>query len=43
MLISEVGALGQRKLLDAKVLDPYKKEVTTVRQFIKGWSYIRIS
>lgn len=31
------------RLLDAKVLDPYKKEVTTVREFIKGWSYIRIS
>ncbi|XOU94699.1 MAG: hypothetical protein ACNFW9_01390 [Candidatus Kerfeldbacteria bacterium] len=30
------------RLLDAKVLDPYKKEVTTVREFIKGWSYIRI-
>lgn len=31
------------RLLDAKVLDPYKKEITTVREFIKGWSYIRIS
>lgn len=31
------------RLLDAKVLDPYKKQVTTVREFIKGWSYIRIS
>ncbi|MFH1598319.1 MAG: hypothetical protein ABIB97_04605 [Patescibacteria group bacterium] len=31
------------RLLDAKVLDPYKKEVTTVREFIKGWSYLRIS
>ncbi len=31
------------RLLDAKVLDPYKKELTTVREFIKGWSYIRIS
>ena len=39
------GSLGNidPRLLDAKVLDPYKKEVTTVRQFIKGWSYIRIS
>ncbi|KKW13761.1 MAG: hypothetical protein UY52_C0038G0001, partial [Parcubacteria group bacterium GW2011_GWC2_49_9] len=31
------------RLLDAKVLDPYKKQTTTVREFIKGWSYIRIS
>lgn len=31
------------RLLDAKVLDPYKKQITTVREFIKGWSYIRIS
>lgn len=31
------------RLLDAKVIDPYKKEITTVREFIKGWSYIRIS
>ncbi|MBU0612453.1 hypothetical protein KKB10_00400 [Patescibacteria group bacterium] len=31
------------EIMDAKVLDPYKKEITTVREFIKGWSYIRIS
>ncbi|MFA6098303.1 MAG: hypothetical protein WCV50_01310 [Patescibacteria group bacterium] len=31
------------RLMDAKVLDPYKKQITTVREFIKGWSYIRIS
>ncbi|MDZ7798790.1 MAG: hypothetical protein U5L76_04215 [Patescibacteria group bacterium] len=30
------------EIMDAKVLDPYKKEITTVREFIKGWSYIRI-
>lgn len=31
------------KLLDAKVLDPYFKKTTTVREFIKGWSVIKIS
>ncbi|MBU2235556.1 hypothetical protein KKA01_00680 [Patescibacteria group bacterium] len=31
------------EIMDAKVLDPYKKEISTVREFIKGWSYIRIS
>lgn len=31
------------RLLDAKVLDPYFQKQTTVRDFIKGWSYIRIS
>lgn len=31
------------RLLDAKVLDPYFRKTTTVREFIKGWSVIRIS
>ncbi len=31
------------RLLDAKVLDPYYQRATTVRDFIKGWSVIRIS
>lgn len=31
------------RLLDAKVLDPYFKKITTVREFIKGWSVIKIS
>lgn len=31
------------RLLDAKVLDPYFKKTTTVREFIKGWSVIKIS
>ena len=31
------------RLLDAKVLDPYKKQIITVREFMQGWSYIRIS
>ena len=31
------------KILSAKVLDPYYKKVTTVEDFIKGWSVIRIS
>ncbi len=31
------------KLLDAKVLDPYFKKTMTVREFIKGWSVIKIS
>lgn len=31
------------KLLNAKVLDPYFKKVTTVEEFIKGWSNIKIS
>jgi hypothetical protein len=31
------------RLLDAKVLDPYFKKTTTVKDFIKGWSVIRIS
>lgn len=41
----EPGNLQQidPRLLDAKVLDPYKKQITTVREFIKGWSYIRVS
>jgi hypothetical protein len=30
-------------LLDAKVLDPYFKKTMTVREFIKGWSVIKIS
>ncbi len=30
-------------LLDAKVLDPYFRKTTTVREFIKGWSVIKIS
>jgi hypothetical protein len=42
MLPKQINNIDPR-LLDAKVLDPYKKEVTTVREFIKGWSYIRIS
>jgi hypothetical protein len=31
------------RLLDAKVLDPYFKKTLTVREFIKGWSVIKIS
>jgi len=31
------------RLLDAKVLDPYFKKTTTVREFIKNWSIIKIS
>ena len=31
------------RLLDAKVLDPYFKKTTTVRDFIQGWSVIRVS
>ena len=31
------------RLLDAKVLDPYYRSVRTVKDFIKGWSVIRIS
>jgi len=31
------------KLLKAKVLDPYFKKITTVEDFIKGWSNIKIS
>lgn len=31
------------RLLDAKVLDPYFQKQTTVREFMKGWSYLRIS
>lgn len=31
------------RLLDAKVLDPYYKKVTTVREFIKGWPVLKIS
>lgn len=31
------------ELMNAKVLDPYFKEETTVKEFIKGWTTIRIS
>jgi hypothetical protein len=31
------------RLLDAKVLDPYFRKTTTVKDFIRGWSVIRIS
>ncbi len=31
------------RLLNAKVLDPYFKKTTTVKEFIKGWSVIKIS
>ncbi len=31
------------QLLDATVLDPYFKKKTTVKEFIKGWSVIKIS
>lgn len=31
------------QLLDAVVLDPYFKKKTTVQEFIKGWSVIKIS
>ncbi len=31
------------RLLDAKVLDPYYKKQTTLREFIRGWSVIKIS
>ncbi|MBU2566289.1 hypothetical protein KKG46_01880 [Patescibacteria group bacterium] len=31
------------RLLNAKVLDPYFKKSMTVREFIKGWSVIKIS
>ena len=39
---ADIRALDPR-LLDAKVLDPYFKKQTTVREFIKGWSVIKIS
>lgn len=32
-----------QRLLDAKILDPYFKKTTTVKEFIKGWSVIKIS
>ncbi len=31
------------RLLNAKILDPYFKKTTTVKEFIKGWSTIKIS
>jgi hypothetical protein len=31
------------RLLSAKVFDPYFKKRTTVKEFIKGWSVIKIS
>jgi hypothetical protein len=39
---SAIKAIDPR-LLDAKVLDPYFRKTTTVKDFIKGWSVIRIS
>lgn len=39
---ADIKALDPQ-LLDAKILDPYFKKRTTVREFIKGWSVIKIS
>ena len=39
---SDINNIDPR-LLDAKVLDPYFKKSMTVREFIKGWSVIKIS
>ncbi|MDF1496435.1 MAG: hypothetical protein P1P90_00055 [Patescibacteria group bacterium] len=39
---SDINNIDPR-LLDAKVLDPYFKKSMTVRDFIKGWSVIKIS
>lgn len=42
MTASDIDNIDPR-LLDAKVLDPYFKKTTTIREFIKGWSVIKIS
>ncbi len=52
LLVSKSGGDGLRRedlngidprLLQAKVIDPYYKKITTVEDFIRGWSVIRIS